>query len=121
MSRRPLKVSLAGSRDPTSLAGSLKIGIVFFGRAAVFLTLGFTVAFFLGTAFTNLTFAFACFPASFSAYFSALTCPFISFLIFDYSDLSAFSASSFFFFAAEAAFLASLAAFSALAFSSFTT
>jgi hypothetical protein len=116
-----LKVSLAGSRDPTSLAGSLKIGIVFFSQAAVFLALGFTVAFFLGTAFTNLTFAFACFPASFSACFLALTCPFISFLIFNYSDLLAFSALFFSFCAAEAAFLASLAAFSASAFSSFTT
>ncbi len=118
---RPLKLSLAGSRHPTSLAGSSKIGIVFFGQAAVFLALGFTVAFFLGTAFANLAFAFACFPASFSACFSASTWPFVSFLIFDYSDLSALSSSSFCFYATEAALLESFAAFFACAFSSFAT
>jgi hypothetical protein len=118
---RPIKLVLLGPRDPTSLRCSLKIITFFLSHVAVFFALGFTVAFFLGTAFTNFALALAFFLASFLASFSTFSYSFTSFLIFDYRDLSAFSAASFSFCTTVAAFSASLADFSTCAFSDFAT
>jgi hypothetical protein len=79
---RPLKLVLAGPRDPTSLRGSSKIGTFSFGRVVVFFALGFTIAFFVGTAYANFAFDLAFFSTPFLASFLAFSYSFVSDVIF---------------------------------------